>query len=251
MIEPLDFAIDVAKKTGLHALKYFEKSAKVTFKADNSPVTRADQEAELIARDLIGRKFPSHGIIGEEHGSLNTKADYIWAIDPVDGTRDFVRDIPFWATFVCLLKDNKPITSVIYFPVLNEIITAQIGKGSFLNGKRFKVSTTNSLKNAYISMGQIKRFIESKKINQMEKLAKNISASRSYGNLGFKYLLEGKIDGLLESTGKIYDFAAPALAVSEAGGKFSDFEGNESLTTGNIVLTNKLIHKQVLNILKS
>lgn len=247
----LDFAINVAKKTGLHALKYFEKSAKVTFKADNSPVTRADQEAELIARDLIGRKFPSHGIIGEEHGSVNADAKYVWAIDPVDGTRDFVRDIPFWATFVCLLENGKPITSAIYFPTSDELITAQKNKGSYLNSKRLKVSTTNRLEEAYISAGQIKRFVETKKVKQLEKLAKKISASRSYGNLGLKYLLEGKIDGLLESTGKIYDFAAPALSVTEAGGKFSDFEGGESLTTGNMVLTNKLIHNQVLNILNS
>ncbi len=247
----LDIAIEAAKAGGQVAYSYFKNIPKVSYKADKSPVTKADKETEKLIRGILGRKFPDHGIIGEELPPTNQKAKLQWVIDPIDGTRDFIRGIPFWSVFVALLKKDKPIISVVYFPVSNELYYAQRGKGAFLNKQKLQVSKIRNLEDAYISHGGLKRFVEKDKENQLEKLCKLTATSRNYGNLGFKLFLEGKLDVLVESYGAFYDFAAPSLITEEAGGVFTDFAGNKLLKSGNGVHTNKYLHKQVINILNS
>ncbi|KKT80898.1 MAG: hypothetical protein UW78_C0022G0004 [Candidatus Azambacteria bacterium GW2011_GWA1_44_9] len=247
----LDVAIDAAKQAGELALKYFKSQPKVSYKADKSPVTIADLETEKLIRRIINRKFPDHGIIGEELPPVNPKADYQWVIDPIDGTRDFIRRIPFWANYIAVLKNNKPIMGVIFLPILGDMITSQKGNGTFLNDQKVHVSKTKKLEEAYISHGQIKRFVSIGKKNQLLNLAIIVRSSRNYGNFGLKLLLEGKIDAVLEAGGGFHDFAAPKIIVEEAGGKFSDFSGKNLLTSGNGIWTNKLLHNQVLKILNS
>ena len=245
----LDIAIDAAKQAGELALKYFKTQPKVTYKPDKSPVTRTDIEAEKLIRKIISKNFPDHGIIGEELPPLNPKAMYQWTVDPIDGTRDFIRGIPYWAVFIALLKENRPVAAVAYLPAMDKIITAEKDQGTFINTKRTKVSNTKKLSLTYMSFGSIKRFQKTKYLDGFLNLTETVSAPRSYGNLGLLFLLEGKIDVLLESQGGVYDFAAPALLVEEAGGKFSDFTGKFSLKSGNAVLSNRLLHNQVLKLL--
>jgi len=245
----LDVAIDAAKKGGKLALKYFKKGVKVKYKADESPVSVADVETEKLIRKIISKKFPAHGIIGEELKPKNLKAQYQWIIDPIDGTRDFIKQVPFWAVFIAVLKKGKPIVGVIYFPVLGDLIWAQSGKGAYMNGKKIKLSKTKNLKDAYIGTGTTKRFIQLKKINELLAISKAAMATRSSGNFNLKLFLEGKIDAMVESYGAIHDFAAPSIIVEEAGGKFSDFSGKFSLTSENAVMTNGLLHNQILKLL--
>ncbi len=247
----INVAIDAAKKAGELALKYFKSQPKVSFKADKSPVTRADIETEKLIRKIVHRKFPNHGIIGEELPEVKSKSKYTWVIDPIDGTRDFVRSIPFWATYIALLENQKPIMGIIYLPVLGDLITAQKNSGTFLNGKRVHVSKTRKLEEAYISHGQIKRFLNINKEKQLIKIAKIVRASRSYGNFGFKLLIEGKVDAVLEAYGAFHDFAATKIVAEEAGGKFSDFFGTDSLTSGHAIWSNGFIHSQVLKLLNT
>lgn len=247
----IDMAIKAAIEGGKLASSYFKNIPKVSFKGDKSPITKADIETEKLIRHLITHKFPNHGIIGEEFKQINPKAQIQWIIDPIDGTRDFVRGIPFWSVLVAVLKNNKPIIGIEFLPAIDEMYIAQIGKGTFLNDKRMHVSKVKDLKNAYISHGSIKRFDESKNLTKLLKVCKSAATDYSCRNLGFKFLLEGKMDILLETYGNIYDFAAPAILTSEAGGSFSDFSGKNSLTSGNAVFTNGLLHKQVINILNS
>jgi len=247
----LNIAIDAAKAGGELALKYFKSQPKVLYKADNSPVTRADIETEKLIRKIISKNFPDHGIIGEELPPVNPKARYQWVIDPIDGTRDFIRKIPYWAIFVALMDNRKPIISAINFPAIGTTITAQKNKGTFINDKKTIVSKTKKLQDAYISYGSLKRFLEKDKEKNLERLVRITSAPRSYANLGFIYFLEGKVDILVESVGAIYDFVAPALAVEEAGGKFTDFNGTYSFNSGNGVFTNNLLHSQVIKLLNS
>lgn len=247
----LDIAIKAAKKGSVVATRYFYNLPKVNWKSDKSPVTKADIETEKIIRDVIGHHFPNHGIIGEELPPINPNSKIQWVIDPIDGTRDFIRGIPFWAIFIAVLKDNKPITAVVYLPILSDLITAEKGKGTYINGKKTHVSKTKKLKDAYISHGQLKRFENVGKLEELIKIAKIARAQRSYGNFGLKLLLEGKIDAVLESYGQLYDVAAPSLIVKEAGGRFSDFSGKDLLTSGNGVWSNNLIHNQVIKILNS
>lgn len=247
----IDVAIHAAKQAGELVLKYFKNQPKVSYKADGSPVTRADLEAEKLIRKIIHRKFPDHGIIGEELPEFKSKSKYTWVIDPIDGTRDFIRSIPFWATYVALLENNRPIIGIICLPVLGDLITALKGSGAFLNGKKVHVSKTRKLQEAYISHGQIKRFVNINKEKQLIKIAKIVRASRNYGNFGFKLLIEGKVDAVLEAYGAFHDFAATKIVAEEAGGKFSDFFGNDSLTSGHAVWTNGILHSQVLKLLNT
>ncbi len=245
----LDVAIDAAKQAGELALKYFKTQPKVTYKADKSPVTRADIEAEKLIRKIISKNFPDHGIIGEELPPVNPKAKYQWVIDPIDGTRDFIRRIPNWAVYIALLKDKQPISSVIFFPTMGTLITGEKNKGTYLNGRRARVSKTKDLEKAYISIGGLKRFSQMDKLKTLTKLFQSVSAIRSYADLGLIYLLEGKIDVAIEPYGFIHDYAPEALIVEEAGGKFSDFEGNFSLVSLSAVKSNGLLHSQVIRLL--
>ena len=245
----LDVAVDAAKKAGDLAYRYFKTHPKVTYKPDNSPVTKADIEVEKLIRKIIAKNFPDHGIIGEELPPVNPKAKYQWIIDPIDGTRDYVRNFPYWAVFVAVLEDKEPLISVVYFPVAQDLLIAQKSEGAFVNSKRVRVSKTQNLKEAYVCFGTIKRFIQFNRIDQLTKICTVARAARSYVNLNLKFFLEGKADVILEPYGAIYDFAAPALLIEEAGGKFTDFDGKFSLTSGNAIATNGLLHNQVIKIL--
>lgn len=247
----INVAIDAAKQAGELALRYFKSQPKVSYKSDNSPVTRADIEAEKLIRRIISRKFPNHGIIGEELPPVNPKAKYQWVIDPIDGTRDFIRGIPYWAILIGLLEDNKPIIGISYFPQLEDLLAAQKDKGAFWNGKKLKVSKTKLIENAYVSVGTMKRLQQQNRMEIIKKIAKNTSTVRSYANLGYLLMLEGKIDIILEPYAGVWDLAALAVIVEEAGGKFSDFSGNHSLTSFNGVFTNGLLHSQVLKLLNT
>lgn len=246
----LDTAITAAKEGAKVATKYFNNLPKVSWKADESPVTKADIETEKFIRSIISRKFPDHGIHGEELPDKKSKSPYTWVIDPIDGTRDFVRSIPFWAVYIAVLKNNEPIVGVVYIPILGDLITAQKKKGTLINGKKTHVSKIKNLNEAYISHGQIKRFVKLKKGEQLEKLCTKVRAARSYGNFGLKMLIEGHLDAMIEAYGGLHDFAATKIVVEEAGGKFSDFSGKNSMTSGNAIWSNGLLHNQVIEELK-
>ena len=245
----IDVAIEAAKTAGELAYRYFKTQPKVSYKPDDSPVTRADIEAEKLIRKIISKKFPNHGIIGEELPPVNPHARFQWIIDPIDGTRDFIRNFPYWAVFVAVIKNNMPAIGVVYYPVTKDILIAQKGKGAYVNKSKSKVSKTKNLNEAYICFGTIKRFIQFNRMEQLTKICAVARAGRSYGNLNLKFFLEGKADVMLEPYGAIHDFAAPAILITEAGGKFTDFDGKFSLTSGNAVATNGLLHSQVLKIL--
>src|SRR3990167_4924606 len=136
----INTAIEEAQKAGQLAYRYFKSQPKVTYKPDNSPVTRADIEAEMLIRKILTKKFPDHGIIGEELPPVNSKAKYQWVIDPIDGTKSFIRGMPSWGILLALLEDGKPIIGVYNSPATSEIFWTEKSKGAFLNGKKIHVS---------------------------------------------------------------------------------------------------------------
>lgn len=245
----IDVAIDAAKQAGALALKYFKSQPKVEYKTDKSPVTRADREAELLIRKIISQKFPEHGIIGEEFEAINPLARFKWVIDPIDGTKDFVRRLPLWATFLAVLENDKPVIGIINYPYAKEIFVATKGNGTYLNDKKTHVSKVSKLKNANISFGSPQRFKEKGYLNGFIKLNEAPYHRRSLGPYGFNQFLKGNLDLQIEPGGSIWDFAAPAIAAEEAGGKFSDFSGKFSLTSKTGVFTNGLLHNNVIRIL--
>lgn len=247
----IDIAIEAVQKAGTHALSYFNKQLKIEYKKDSSPVTRADRETEQIIRKIISKAYPNHGFIGEEFGKTNPNAQYVWVIDPVDGTRGFTRGIPFWSTLLALLKDGKPIIGISYSPATDEFFLARHNKGTFLNGKRIKVSKVSKIKDAFIAHGTISHFEKDKKVKGILDIAHVAYGRYGYGwELGFRLFLKGHVDAVLD-TGGIYDFAAPSILAEEAGGKFTDFSGKYNLSSGSAILSNGLLHSQVIKLLNS
>lgn len=248
----IDVAIDAAKQGGQLAYQYFKKVPKVRYKADNSPVTIADKNVEKLIRSIISKKFPDHGIIGEEAAAVNPGSKFQWIIDPIDGTKQFVRGIPFWTTLVALLEDNKPILGVAYSAPGDEVYSAQQNKGTYLNGKKIHVSKISELKYASCSFSSITPFKDKSKLEGFLKICSSVHSHRGYGDtLGYILLIQGKTDIVLEAKDKIWDIAAPAILVEEAGGKFTDFKGKFSLTSGEAVATNGILHRDILKLLNS
>lgn len=245
----IDLAIDAAKKAGKLALKRNKVLPKVNFKADYSPVTEADLAAEKLIRYIVGKKFPDHGIIGEEFPETNPGAKYKWIIDPIDGTADYIRQIPFWSTMIAVLENNKPIIGVIYFPALKELYTAEKDKGAFLNGKKILVSKIKNIKRSYITMGSFNKFEQVGRQKGIFELAKIVQSRKNFGSYCNALVFQGKSDANLNAQGGIYDFAAPSLITTEAGGSYSDFDGNKSIENGTLLISNGAFHNQVLKVL--
>lgn len=247
----IDVAIDAATRGGQLAYQYFKKIPKVRYKADSSPVTIADKNVEKLIRSIITKKFPDHGIIGEELENVNPGSKYQWVVDPIDGTKRFTIGNVYWSVLIALLENNKPIVGISFFPATNEFFLAQKGKGAFLNNKRLKVSANSNLEKAFVCYGSLSHFLKINKNKQVIKLIKSVRQTLGDGfSVGHNFLLKGKIDAALE-TGNLWDFAAPSLLVEEAGGKYSNFKGERSLDSGNCLLTNGLLHTEILKILNS
>lgn len=250
----LDVAIDAAKQAGNLALSYFKShpaSWRVSYKKDLTPVTRADIEAEKLIRKIISKKFPSHGIVGEELETVNARAKYQWAIDPIDGTKSFIRGMPSWGTLLAVLENGRPIIGVYNSPASDEIFWAQRGKGAFLNGKKIHVSKVKNLNHAFLSYGAIYHFAEKNKLDQIVELSKVVEGRRGSSDCdSYNLLFKGQIDIYINAHCDLHDIAGPSIIAEEAGGKFTNFVGQFSLTSDQAVFTNGVLHDQVLKILK-
>ena len=248
----LDVAIEAAKAAGQLAYRYFKTQLKVTYKPlHHSPVTKADKEAETLIRKIISKKFPDHGFIGEEFGSTNRSAKYHWVIDPIDGTRDFIRGLPFWSTLIAVLEKDRPIIGICFFPTYDEIFIAEKGKGTYLNGRKTRVSKVSDLKSAYVTPSSAHHFATHHKVKQLVKLCETVAGARYFSTYGNNLLWKGKIDAYVNARGGPWDFAAPAIITEEAGGKFSDFDCNYSFDSDCGLFSNGKIHSQILKILNS
>ena len=245
----INVAIDAARTAGDLAYSYFRKNLKVRYKGDNSPVTIADIEAEKLIRKLITKNFPSHGIIGEELENVNPKAKYQWVIDPIDGTRNHIRNLPYWMTLIAVLEYGKPIIGICYCPCQKELFSTQKGKGTFQNSKKVKVSAVKKLTDAYISHNNLKHFIDATKQNNLLSLSRQVFQTVNFSSFGITYLFKGTVESFISAKGKIWDYAALAILTEEAGGKFSDFSGNYNLNSGNAIFSNGLLHKKIVKIL--
>ncbi len=247
----LDVAVDAAKQAARLTYGYFKKQPKVSYKSDNSPVTLADIEAEKLIKKIIAKKFPDHGFIGEEFGNEKPNAKYQWVIDPIDGTRDFSRQTPFWCNLIAVLENGKPIIGVILYPAFNELFTAQKNKGTYLNGKKSHVSTVSNFERSYLLHTQPHHFEARHKMPEFVKMCKIVHTTRNIGSYSYSLLLKGHADVYVAGHGAIYDFAAPSIVVEEAGGKFSDFDGKFKLDSDTAIFSNGRLHQRVINIINN
>ncbi|GAJ06789.1 unnamed protein product, partial [marine sediment metagenome] len=196
----LKVALQAAKKAEAILLKYQRGKLEAKRKQDQTPVTIADTEAEKAIKATIQKSFPSHDILGEEFGGKMTPSKYHWVIDPIDGTKNYLRGLPMFATQIALVKNGKIILGVSNAPALGELIYAEKGCGVYCNGTRIRVSRVRKLDNAYLSFGGIKHFGRLRLTSALLKLANKVQGYRSFGDFWQYHLFaQGKIDIVAEA----------------------------------------------------
>lgn len=243
-------AVQAARAAGEVALKYYQGGFEVTLKADRSPVTQADREAEATIVEILARAFPAHGFLGEELGERGP-GDTRWIIDPIDGTRNFVRHIPLWATLIALEEHGVVTVGVVHNPVTRELYTATRGGGAHLDGTRLRVSEVAALGDATLVHAGLNFVRQAGYWDGFVRLVDATERQRGFGDYwGYTLLAEGKVDAYAEVDLKPWDLAACRLLVEEAGGRFTDFEGRPSIYSGTSLSTNGRLHDAALALLR-
>jgi histidinol-phosphatase len=223
----LKIAIEAAKAAEIVIRKYYQGDFDIELKADESPVTIADVETEKTIRSIILEAFPDHGFFGEETGKVNEDAEYNWLIDPIDGTKSFVRNYPFFSTQIALMKGDELIMGVSNAPMFGEMAYAEKGFGAYLNDEPIKVSDIDTIGKTSLSIGNISTLAGQSGWNELGRIVQEVNRTRGYGDFYHYHLLaSGKIDLVIESDVNILDIAALSVIVNEAGGRFTDLSGN-------------------------
>lgn len=249
----LSIALEAARAAGDIILRHAAQPLAVEHKADNSPVTAADREAETAIREHLQRAFPDHGFYGEEYGRQAADADYVWLIDPLDGTKSFVRGTPYVSTQIALWHKHQPLVGVSHAPFVSETACAVRGAGASLNGQPLKVSDINTLRGAHISTGNLASLArDTKKWQHFADLVQRVDRLRGYGDFAHYHLLAaGKLDVVIESDINILDIAALSLIVEEAGGKVTDLQGLPiTWESTSVLASNGRLHAQVEKIIQ-
>ena len=249
----LKVADECANISGKIIKKYFRKKIKIINKPDKSPVTRADIESEKRIRDIIEKKTPECGFYGEETGNFKTENEYVWVVDPLDGTKGFVTGKPLFGTLLGLMKNNKPYLGVLNQPILNERWSGIANKETRYNNVRVKTRKCKKLRGSRMYATSPMMFTgKNQKIYKSvrSKIGETLFGADCYAH-GLMAL--GFVDVLLEANLKPYDYIASAAIISGAGGKFTDWNGNDlNLNSdGRIVAAgDPKIHAKLLKIIK-
>lgn len=247
----LSAAIDAAKAAGDVALHYFRTNLTVETKADRTPVTKADRECEAKITEVLSTRFPEHGFLGEELGERQGKAEARWIVDPIDGTKNFIRGIPFFATLIALEEAGEITAGVMYAPASNDLLYARKGQGAFANGQQVHVSDVTELHDAMLIHGGLKDLKVRPCWEPFLRLVESTARQRGFGDaLGHSIVIAGHAEVALEPEVKPWDLAATKILITEAGGRFSDFAGTDSIYTGSAVISNGRVHEAVVKVLQ-
>ncbi len=251
MDERVEVAIAAAKAGGEVALRYFRTPLAVDYKGDRSPVTEADRECEQRIVAVLRQRFPDYGIVGEEFGDRGGGNDRPrWIIDPIDGTKNFIRGIPFFATLIGLEEDGEITAGVIYAPAVGDLLYARKGAGAFDTSGRLRVSTIASLRAGMVVFGGIDIFRQAGRWDGFERLVRGSGRQRGFGDyFGHTFVARGQAEAMVELDLKPWDLAAVKIIIEEAGGRFTDFTGNATIYGGDAVASNGLVHEEILALL--
>jgi histidinol-phosphatase len=243
----LQVALEAAHAAAEVIRHYYRDGVEVSMKPDATPVTRADVESEEVIQQVISTAFPDHGFYGEETGARALGAEYLWLVDPIDGTRSFVRGYPFFSTQIALMHQGEIIVGVSSAPAFEEIAWAERGRGAFLDGHRCRISNIASLEEAAVSTGNLRTLASGPRWADWARVVQRVARIRGYGDFYHYHLLaSGRIDGVLESDVNILDIAALSLIVEEAGGRFTDLDGRPvGLETTSVLAGNRHIYAEI------
>ncbi len=251
MREYVDFSQELARASGEVIMRHFRKGVAVETKADASPVTIADRQAEEVMREMIMKEFPEHGIIGEEFGAHNETAEYQWVLDPIDGTKSFVSGAFLFGTLIGLMRAGQPIVGAIHHPVTAHLLVGD-GREARLNGELARVRETAGLGDAvmcytdYLDVGKYQDGAA------FDKLMRRTSLNRTWGDChGYFLLATGSIDIMLDPIMNLWDIVALVPVVEGAGGTITSWDGGPPLSGNGIIASGPRLHAQVLQALNA
>lgn len=244
----LDFAIETAHAAGRLTMGYFQTDLRPDFKEDDSPVTVADRQAETLIRDRIEKRYPRHAILGEEQGAKSgDDSEFRWIIDPIDGTKAFIRGVPLYAVLIGLEIEKRCEVGVAYFPALDDMIYAATGGGCFWNGRRTRVASTARLDRAYIGFTGADSFGPAGRFEAWQRMLQasyySVGWSDAYGHA---LVATGRMEVMLDPIINPYDCAPFPPILREAGGYFGDWSGNETIYAKEGLSTTRTLLPQVL-----
>jgi histidinol-phosphatase len=223
-------AAELATLAGGIALSYWRTDLAVEWKEDGSPVTRADREAERHARGWIAERFPGDGILGEEFGDRPGTSGRRWILDPVDGTKSFVRGVPLWGTLVAVAEGEQVLAGAMCFPALGEVIAAAPGDGCWHGGSRVRVSAVHSLSSATVLATDV---------GGLQALAGHAAIARTWGDCyGYLLVATGRAEVMVDLRMSDWDSACLLPIIEEAGGVFTDLAGRRTAFGGSAIATN-------------
>ncbi len=250
----LDFAVGTAYEAGRLTLGYFRTGVvRSEFKADDTPVTAADREAERLIRVRISEKYPAHAVVGEEYGAESGAEGTIhrWIVDPIDGTKAFVRGVPLYGVLIGLEIEGSCEVGVAYFPALDEMLHAAAGLGCYLNGRRTGVAKTETLKDGIVSFTDAKSFEEHGREGGWRRLLSAAGGARGWSDAyGHALVATGRADLMLDPVANPWDCAPFPPILKEAGGYFGDWSGNETIYGGEALSTTRELLPEVLELIE-
>ena len=245
----LEFARRLTAAAGENARRIRAHGFSAETKPDTSPVTIADRENELLIREAIEREFPDDGILGEEGASKAGTSGRRWIVDPIDGTRDFVRGNRFWCVLIALENEDEPVVGVAHFPMLDETYSAVRGGGSYLNDERLRVSSVESISDCVFSPNGLHLVEARPYLPQVMEFMQRSWAVRSFGGpLDACLLAAGKVEVWFEPKLEVWDLAALKLIIEEAGGDFFALDGSRRIDRGTAIACAPRVSVPVLEV---
>lgn len=246
----LQAVTEAARLAGGVANEHYRKRVSVEMKLDGTPVTVADRSAEQAARQWIEQRFPADGILGEEFPTVRGEAKRTWVVDPIDGTKTFIRDVPLWGTLVAVIEERRVIAGAAFFPAVSEIVSAAVGCGCWWNDTRSHVSAISNLASATILTSQSPFSADESIHHRWQELETLAQASRTWGDcFGYLMVATGRAEVMADPVLSLWDIAAFLPIIGEAGGVLTDFAGAETAFGGSAIATNDALSAHVREIL--
>jgi histidinol-phosphatase len=250
--ELLEFAEEIAREAGRITLEYFGPRVAHLEKGDGSPVTLADRAAEEALRARILERYPRHGVLGEEFGETEGEEPVRWILDPIDGTRSFMRGVPLYAVLVGVEVEGDPVVGVAHFPALPETVSAARGEGCRWNGAPCSVSDQVDLGQALVLTTDPGMTRESPVGPGWDRLSRSVGYTRSWGDAwGHALVATGRAEVMVDPVLSSWDSAPLLTILTEAGGRFTDLSGRATIHGGSGLSTNGRLHASVLELLSS
>ncbi len=247
----LDFAVDLAYQAGRLTLGYFQTDFHPDYKSDDTPVTIADRKAEELIRGAIERVYPQHGIVGEEFGEKEGSSSYRWFIDPIDGTKSFMRGVPLYGVLVGLEIEGRIEVGVAHFPALGEMVYAASGLGCYWNGRRAQVAKTERLERSLVSFTDASAFERYGRAEAWRRIQAasyyRVGWSDAYGHM---LVATGRVEVMLDPVMSPWDCGPFPVILREAGGYFGSWSGEETIYAGEALSTTRTLLPSVLRLIE-